>query len=469
MTDKTTLNRDETIGHAALPIGYDLDHYRLDHVLGSGGFGITYKAEHKGLGKDFAIKEYFPEALAVRERSEIRATTSGQKDFEWGLARFLDEARMLARFDHPAIVNVHHIFEAQGTAYLVMEFVDGRSLSSWMKEQDSAPAQEDLDDVVAPLLDALEAVHGAGYLHRDIAPDNIYVRENGTPVLLDFGSARAAVNTKTRSVSAIIKAGYSPIEQYTTDVEAQGAWTDIYALAATLYRVVTGEVPQESTSRQLVDRLVPAHQAAEGRYRHTFLQAIDKGLTLDPAARPQSIADWREALLHQEDVGQTSTIEPHQSYGSTSSSFEDDVTTEPVDPADDTSPVSTSNLNDPAGDYFSRHWRGQQHPHWSLWVNSIVPAIIGLILSVSVAMHLTPDAQSSTIGDCVLMTFVMLPQIFMWRWQIVGFIRSILRSKERGVSAFSRSSAGLFSLIYAGLILLPCLFYVAMLINAFKS
>lgn len=305
MNDKTVIVSDSAGGISALPTEYELEHYTIKHVLGAGGFGITYRAEHKGLGKQFAIKEYFPESFAVREQSVVRATTSGKQDYEWGLKRFLEEARMLARFEHPAIVGVHHIFEEKGTAYLVLEYVEGQSLGSWLKELGRAPTQSELDDILAPLLDGLSLVHAEGFLHRDIAPDNIYMRSDGSPVLLDFGSAREAMGKRSKLVSAIVKSGYSPPEQYTTDAEAQGAWTDLYALAATLYHAISGNPPQEATSRQLTDRLTSALEVGKDEYRETFLKAIDWALALRPEERPQSIAEWRAALLDGEDGSAT--------------------------------------------------------------------------------------------------------------------------------------------------------------------
>ncbi|MBI1203223.1 MAG: protein kinase [Rhodopseudomonas sp.] len=277
--------------------GAKIMQYRIVEVLGAGGFGITYLAEDEMLGKRFAIKEYFPEQFALRKGVSVHARSDKVDDFTWGMQRFLEEARSLARFNHANIVGVSQIFEANNTAYIVLEYQVGRSLKAWLAENSGSPSQEQLDGIVAPLLDALELIHRNDMLHRDLAPDNIYIREDGSPVILDFGSAREAIAARSKTISAIVKSGYSPAEQYSTRGSGQGPWSDVYALAATLYLCVTGKTPEEATERLIADEIVPAAEVAQGRYRKTFLDAIDWGLRLIPKNRPQSIAEWRAALL----------------------------------------------------------------------------------------------------------------------------------------------------------------------------
>ena len=280
--------------------GAKIMQYRIVEVLGAGGFGITYLAEDEMLGKRFAIKEYFPEQFALRKGISVHARTDKVDDFTWGMQRFLEEARSLARFHHANIVGVSQIFEANNTAYIVLEYQVGRSLKAWLAENGGSPSQEQLDGIVAPLLDALELIHRNDMLHRDLAPDNIYIREDGSPVILDFGSAREAIAARSKTISAIVKSGYSPAEQYSTRGSGQGPWSDVYALAATLYLCVTGKTPEEATERLIADEFVSAvqaAQAAQGTYRKTFLDAIDWGLRLIPKNRPQSVAEWRAALL----------------------------------------------------------------------------------------------------------------------------------------------------------------------------
>lgn len=284
----------------ALPEGTELvGDYRIMRVLGAGGFGITYLAEEIALGRLVTIKEYFPADFAARVGS-LNASPRSQgcaEDFSWGLDRFISEAKTLARFVHPNIVGVYRYFLANDTGYMVICFEEGGSFKSWLSGLKRAPRQAELDRLLTPLLDALEFVHKANYLHRDVAPDNIIIRKDGSPVLIDFGSARGEMISHSRTVSALVKPGYSPYEQYATTASKQGPWTDIYALGATLYHAITGKRPPDSPSRMVADDYVAAREAALSSYRASFLAAIDKALMLEVTERPQSIAAWRGMLL----------------------------------------------------------------------------------------------------------------------------------------------------------------------------
>jgi uncharacterized protein len=285
-----------------LPVNTVLDgSYRIARVVGSGGFGITYEAEDINLGTMVAIKEYYPFDFGDRDRTmSVRPKSDRHKQtFEWGRSNFLQEARTLARFEHPSIVRVTRVFEANSTAYMVMRFEQGQSFEEWLRELGRPPAQEELDFVIAPLLDALQMMHAANFLHRDIAPDNIIIRTDGTPVLLDFGAARRAVAEMSRSLTGIVKAGYSPHEQYTSDGRLQGPWSDLYAFGGTLYRAVTGKAPEEATLRFDEDHMASAAQAAKGSYRRGFLAAIDSCLKVRHSERPRSVAQLRPLLLGQ--------------------------------------------------------------------------------------------------------------------------------------------------------------------------
>jgi serine/threonine protein kinase len=289
----------------ALPEGTVLvGDYRIRRVLGTGGFGITYLADEQALGRLVTIKEYFPAEFAARRRqSAAPRSRDVVDDYRWGLDRFIEEAQTLARFDHPNIVRVHRYFRANDTAYMVLKFEEGGSFKAWLKDLKRPPQQSELDKTVAPLLDALEIIHDANFLHRDIAPDNIMVRKDGTPVLIDFGSARGALASQSRTVSALVKPGYSPYEQYATSGANQGPWTDMYALAATLYHAIAGKRPPDAPSRVVKDEYVPAREAALGSYRHGFLDAIDTALRIEIGERPQRIAEWRDALLAPDAAG----------------------------------------------------------------------------------------------------------------------------------------------------------------------
>lgn len=284
----------------ALPNGTELvGDYRIERVLGAGGFGITYLAEELALEREVTIKEYFPGDFAARSSGQDAVPRSRDcaGDYQWGLDRFFAEAQTLARFDHRNIVRVYRYFRANNTGYMVLQFEDGQSLKAWLGGLGRAPRQREIDRILAPLLDALELIHKADFLHRDIAPDNIIIRRDGTPVLIDFGSARGDIARVSRTVSALVKPGYSPYEQYAETASQQGPWSDVYALAATLYHAVTGKRPPDAPSRVVKDELKPAREAALSAYRSGFLAAIDRALALDIDKRPQTIAEWRGDLL----------------------------------------------------------------------------------------------------------------------------------------------------------------------------
>ena len=285
-----------TENHIALPEGFQLGDYVIKDVLGTGGFGITYLATDVNLGKPVAIKEYLPSDIAVRaQNSHVLPKTSADRDeFEWGLDRFLEEARILALFRHVNIIEVYRFFEKNGTGYIVMEFADGETLSSYLKKRGPLSV-EALRKLLLPIMDGLQAVHEADYLHRDIKPGNIIIRANGSPVLLDFGAARQALEARNQAVTAIITPGYAPIEQYST-TGGQGPWSDIYALAAVAYRCLTGAPPDDATDRVQDDPLQPLSELLKDEQNSPFLSAIDWGLRLYDEERPSSIEEWRKAL-----------------------------------------------------------------------------------------------------------------------------------------------------------------------------
>lgn len=300
--------------HAALQPGYRLHWYRIDSVLGQGGFGITYLARDKNLDQMVAIKEFLPTDLAVRTQdSAVQPMSEAQVDsFGWGLDRFISEAQTLARFQHPNIVVVHSVFEANNTAYMVMAYVEGETLEDALKFQHIGGEAQILE-ILHPLLDGLEVLHSAGYIHRDIKPDNIYIRKDRSPVLLDFGSARQSVGAQTRTLTALVSPRYAPFEQYGSSKEKdrQGPWTDIYALGATLYRAVIGRGPADAIERanELMsggkDILIPALGCGIPGYSDEFLRAIDHAMEFLPAKRPQTVAEWRSELPTSAPLGST--------------------------------------------------------------------------------------------------------------------------------------------------------------------
>ena len=284
----------------ALAEGTDLvGDYTIEKVLGAGGFGITYLARELQLDRPVTIKEYFPSDFAAR-KDGFEAVPRSQEsagDYRWGLERFVSEAQTLAKFNHPHIVGVHRYFRANNTAYMVLHYEEGQSLKNWLKTLGRVPRQSDLDRVLPSLLNALEMIHNADFLHRDIAPDNIIIRKDGQPVLIDFGSARGEIARHSKTISALVKPGYSPYEQYAEKNSRQGPWTDIYALGATLYFAVTKKRPPDAVLRVTKDEYRPVSELALGAYRKRFLRAIDKALAVDIKSRPQSVAAWRGEIL----------------------------------------------------------------------------------------------------------------------------------------------------------------------------
>ena len=279
----------------ALPRGYALHEYRVEETLGIGGFGLTYLATDSNLNLKVAIKEYLPGDLAQRgeDQSVQPKSESSSESFKWGLSRFLDESRTLASFRHPNIVRVLRFFEANRTAYMVMEFVAGQPLGEWIRTRRPLE-QSAVLAIAAPLLDGLEVIHRTGYLHRDIKPGNVFIREDGSPVLLDFGSARTASEGTERT--AIVTPGYAPIEQYHSQGR-QGPWSDLYAFGGVLYWMIVGKRPVEAVARVRQDMLPPAVQVADrSRYSMELLTAVDWALVSHEEQRPQSVAEFRSAL-----------------------------------------------------------------------------------------------------------------------------------------------------------------------------
>ncbi len=287
----------------ALPQGAELLWYRIQEVLGQGTFGTTYLAEDLNDGRIVAIKEYLPPQVARRGEEQVLQPLSDVlfDDYAAGLGRFIAEAENLYRFDHPHIVRLVDLFEANNTAYLVMEYEEGENLQSILARRATLSEHEILR-ILFPLLDALEALHDQQFAHRDVKPSNIFIRQNGNPMLLDFGSARQIAPAEAHPLTNLVSPGFAPIEQYSSSPEKQGPWTDIYALGATLYRAVTGAIPAQATARAEAvvhggsDPHAPASECAAGLYSEGLLNAIDWALQFRSQDRPQSIADWRRGF-----------------------------------------------------------------------------------------------------------------------------------------------------------------------------
>jgi serine/threonine protein kinase/tetratricopeptide (TPR) repeat protein len=279
--------------------GFKILWYQIESVLGRGGFGITYLARDENLGQLVAIKEYLPFAFAARSGDSTVQPIHLEKQgiFSLGLKRFMNEAQMLAKFKHPNIVRVLSVFKHNNTGYMVMEYEQGETLSDVYKRKKKLK-QHELEDIFYPIIDGLSSVHKAGFIHRDIKPSNIYIRSDSSPVLIDFGAARQAIDSVPESLTSMFSVGYTPFEQYHQSSDKQGPWTDIYALCATIYQGITGEKPQESTIRGMAllhqesDPYKPLSKLGIKSYTPAFLQTIDRALMLRIYDRPQTLDDF---------------------------------------------------------------------------------------------------------------------------------------------------------------------------------
>ncbi len=289
--------------HHALPAGTRISSYEIRDTLGIGAFGITYRAYDHSLDRVVAVKEYLPSGLAVRVSDGTTVSPKSQaetKDYQYGLKRFLDEARTLARFHEPHVVRIITYLEAHGTAYFVMDYEDGESLDRRLKKTATLP-EDEIRAIVVPILRGLRSVHAQNFLHRDIKPGNIYLRRDGSPVLIDFGAARQAIGERGRNATGMVTPGYAPFEQYLAD-DKQGPWSDIYALGATMYHCVTGVAPVASTERVAAvhagepDPMAGIGGTLKDRYSAAFLEAMRWMLQPMPMDRPQSVDQALTAL-----------------------------------------------------------------------------------------------------------------------------------------------------------------------------
>jgi serine/threonine protein kinase len=304
--DDRTVLQPSGDGNNALAPGHRLQEFVIEGLVGEGGFSIVYLARDMRLGRRVALKEYMPSTLATRSADhEVAARSERVREtFQLGLRSFVNEAQLLASFDHPSLVKVYRFWEQGGTAYMVMPYYEGPTLKSWLTQAASPPNEAWLRALLASLLDALELIHDDHCYHRDVAPDNVLLltQHGGNPqhaaslrpLLLDFGAARRVIGDATHALTAILKPGYAPIEQYAeSNSMKQGPWTDVYALCAVLYAGVTGHAPAPSVGRIISDDMVPATQAGAGRYSQGFLAAIDAGLAVRPEHRPADMKALR--------------------------------------------------------------------------------------------------------------------------------------------------------------------------------
>ncbi len=292
---------------SALPAGYALGEYRIDAILGQGGFGITYLATDSNLGAQFALKEFFPSSLATRaDNFDVAGLPEtgarGKELYLWGLQQFVNETRALAQFRHPNIVRVLRFFEAHNTAYMVMEYEQGQTLAEYLAAHGNRLTEQELLRNFIPVLNGLHAIHNADLLHLDIKPENIYLRQDGTPMLLDFGSARQPTSAAGELQPITLTPAYAAAEQY-PDQGNPGPWTDLYAIGASMYRCVTGITPAgglkraQAVRQQLPDPLAQLVRLEIPEFPRFVLECIDWALEVVPSRRPPSARHLQEGLM----------------------------------------------------------------------------------------------------------------------------------------------------------------------------
>ena len=280
----------------ALPAGYQLDEYRIEHQFSLGGFSIVYLATD-ATGQFVAIKEYLPNSLALRGEGEIKPTISEEHlpAFRYGMKCFFEEGRALAKLSHPNVIRVLNFFRANDTVYMVMEYERGRTLQEMIQKNRAIITENFIRNVFTKLLNGLREVHSHKLLHLDLKPSNIYMRNDYTPVLIDFGAARQTLATDTPMLKPMYTPGFASPEHY-KQRELLGPWSDIYSVGASMYACMAGSAPQAADIRCEKDRLIPAMVRWEGQYSDQLLETVDWCLCLNHFYRPQSVFALQKAL-----------------------------------------------------------------------------------------------------------------------------------------------------------------------------
>lgn len=282
-----------------LPVGTRIAEFEITGVIGEGGFGNVYLAFDHSLQRTVAIKEYMPVALASRGADDavLVQAKRHKETFETGMNSFINEARLLAQFDHPALIKVYRFWEQNNTAYMAMRYYEGQTFKSIVARHPEIVTEAWLKPILKPILEALEVLYKIQILHRDISPDNIMIQPGGEAVLLDFGAARQILGGMNQALTVILKPGYAPVEQYAEDSDMkQGPWTDIYALSAVVYAAIVKKPPPTSVTRLIKDPIELLQNSPQPGFSKDFLAAVDKGMAVQPKDRPQSIAEFSKLL-----------------------------------------------------------------------------------------------------------------------------------------------------------------------------
>ena len=288
--------------NCALPPGFQLDQYRIERQLSLGGFSIVYLARDAH-GMAVAIKEYLPNSLALRKEGETEPQVSEEHRlaFRYGMKCFFEEGRSLAKLMHPNVVRVLNFFRANGTVYMVMQFERGRTLHDYIRKHRGEVKELLIRAVFARMLNGLREVHAHKLMHLNIKPSNIYLRNDGTPVLLDFGAARQTLMSDQPVLKPMYTPGYAAPEQYEKGAQI-GPWTDIYSVGASLHACIVGSPPPRADERTQQDTLQPVVKTQAGRYSRQLLELTDWCLHLDPQQRPPSVYALQKALIHQDNA-----------------------------------------------------------------------------------------------------------------------------------------------------------------------
>ncbi len=305
-----TYSRMQETRESLLP-GTTVDCYSIIKRVGSGGFSLIYLAEDEDSQERVILKEYLPRKLAQRlgsTRVEI-APTASPDQFERGRKLFFQEAKALSQLSHPNIVNVRTFFLANNTAYLVMDYEQGRNLATYIKRHNGKLSTALLLTVFPAILDALSLVHSANQIHLDIKPSNIHLRSGGRPLLLDFGAIHQLATTRSGMASQVITPGFSPVEQYYSSGYV-GPWSDIYAIGATMRACIEGKAPPSAIERHAKDRMQPAVKLFKRHYPKYLLEIIDWAMEVDPLLRPQGAEELSRALLLEEGRPEVSGVAP---------------------------------------------------------------------------------------------------------------------------------------------------------------
>lgn len=316
LTDRD-LGDDAYFSENCLAVGTRLAEFEITGVIGEGGFGIVYMTFDHSLRRPVAVKEYMPASIAFRgaDHSVVVRARRHQPTFDTGLKSFINEARLLAQFDHPALIKVHRFWEQHATAYMAMRYYEGSTLKEIIQRDPAGVNEAWLRPMLESILQALDTLYVDNILHRDISPDNILIQESGEAVLLDFGSARQVISDLSQSLTVILKPGYAPIEQYADDnTMMQGPWTDIYSLSAVMYLAITKQPPPTSVARMVTDTIEELASGDHPGFNTAFLNAIDRGLRIRPDQRPQTIDAFRRLLQVDTTASTNRSTAPHKAH-----------------------------------------------------------------------------------------------------------------------------------------------------------